>query len=206
MAKSLENIKIGKPANRALKNAGIETVDQLIDYSEKDLLSLHGFGPKALGILNTFLRENDLILKGELCMSKNHVITIEATINAPIERVWKCFTEPEHIKQWNSASDDWHTTAAENDLRVGGKFLSRMEAKDGSFGFDFSGIYDEINLHETIAYTLGDERRVRITFHGDDNKTEVIEAFDAESTNSVEMQKDGWQSILDHFKDYVEGL
>jgi uncharacterized protein YndB with AHSA1/START domain len=202
----LENIKLGKPANRTLKNAGIESIDQLTSYSEKDLLSLHGFGPKALGILKTVMQQNDLLLEGELRMNNNQVITIEATINAPIEKVWHYWTEPEHIKQWNSASDDWHTTAAENDLRVGGKFLSRMEAKDGSFGFDFSGIYDEINLHETIAYTLGDERKVSITFHGEDNKTKVIEAFDAENTNSLEMQKSGWQSILDHFKNYVEGL
>jgi uncharacterized protein YndB with AHSA1/START domain len=139
-------------------------------------------------------------------MSNNHVITIEATINAPIERVWKCFTESEHIKLWNSASEDWHTTAAENDLRPGGKFLSRMEAKDGSFGFDFSGIYDEVIEHEAIAYTLDDERRVRINFHCEDNQTKVREDFEAERTNSLEMQKSGWQSILDHFKSYVEGL
>jgi uncharacterized protein YndB with AHSA1/START domain len=138
-------------------------------------------------------------------MNNNQEITIKATINAPIEKVWQYWTEPEHIKQWNSASEDWHTTAAENDLRVGGKFLSRMEAKDGSFGFDFSGIYDEVVLFETIAYTLGDERRVRITFTSEDNKTKVIEVFDAEGTNSMKMQKAGWQSILDHFKSYVEG-
>lgn len=139
-------------------------------------------------------------------MSNNQIITIEATVNAPIETVWHYWTEPEHIKQWNSASEDWHTTTAVNDLRVGGKFLSRMEAKDGSFGFDFSGIYDEVVQYETIAYTLGDERRVRITFSKDDNNTKIIEAFDAEDTNSMEMQKNGWQSILDHFKRYVESL
>ncbi len=139
-------------------------------------------------------------------MNNNQVITIEATIDAPIEKVWQCFIEPEHIKHWNSASDDWHTTAAENDLRVGGKFLFRMEAKDGSFGFDFFGIYDEVNLNKTIAYTLGDERKVKATFHSEDNKTKVIQAFEAESTNSMEMQKAGWQSILDHFKRYVEDL
>lgn len=131
-------------------------------------------------------------------------ITIKATVNAPIETVWKFWTEPEHIKKWNNASDDWHTTAAENDLRVGGKFLSRMEAKDGSFGFDFSGIYDEVNLYKKISYTLGDERKVKITFASEEKKTQVIETFEAESTHSVEMQEAGWQAILDNFKKHVE--
>lgn len=137
-------------------------------------------------------------------MNNNQVIMIEAIVNAPREKVWQYWTGPEHIKQWNSASEDWHTTAAENDLRVGGKFLSRMEAKDGSFGFDFFGIYDEVKQYETIAYTLGDDRKVRVTFTDDNNKTKVIETFEAESTHSIEMQKAGWQSILDHFRSYVE--
>lgn len=131
-------------------------------------------------------------------------ITIKATVNAPIETVWKCWTEPEHIKKWNNASEDWHTTAAENNLRVGGTFLSRMEAKDGSFRFDFSGIYDEVKLYENIAYTLGDKRKVEITFVSEERKTEVTETFEAESTHSIEMQEAGWQSILDNFKRYTE--
>jgi uncharacterized protein YndB with AHSA1/START domain len=135
----------------------------------------------------------------------NMEITIKATVNAPVETVWKYWTEPEHIKKWNNASEDWHTTAAENDLRVGGTFLSRMEAKDGSFGFDFSGVYGEIKLYEVIAYTLGDERKVKITFIREENKTEVTETFEAESTHSIEMQEAGWQSILDNFKRYTEG-
>lgn len=137
-------------------------------------------------------------------MGEKHVIKISATVNAPVEKVWKCWTEPEHIKKWNHASEDWHTTAAVNDLRVGGTFLSRMEAKDGSFGFDFSGVYDEVKLYEIIAYKLGDERKVRITFTRDGECTEIVEVFDAESTNSIEMQQAGWQSILDNFKHYTE--
>lgn len=137
-------------------------------------------------------------------MAEKQSITIKATINEPIEKVWEFWTEPEHIKKWNSASEDWHTTAAENDLRTGGKFFSRMEAKDGSFGFDFGGVYDEVKLHEVISYTLGDERKVKITFECHENKTEVIETFEAESENSVEMQQAGWQSILDNFKRYTE--
>src|SRR5579871_4425121 len=131
-------------------------------------------------------------------------ITIGNTVNAPVEKVWKFWTEPEHIKQWNSASPDWHTPSAENDLRVGGKFLSRMEAKDGSFGFDFGGIYDEVNTHELIEYTMGDGRKVMISFLVVGDKTRVVETFEAETTNSLEMQKGGWQSILDNFKKYVE--
>jgi uncharacterized protein YndB with AHSA1/START domain len=137
-------------------------------------------------------------------MKDKQTITIKATVNAPIETIWRYWTEPEHIKKWNNASEDWHTTVAENDLRVGGKFLSRMEAKDGSFGFDFSGIYDEVKLYEVITYTLEDGRKVRIDFVSSENKTEVTETFEAESTNSIEMQQMGWQAILDNFKSYTE--
>lgn len=131
-------------------------------------------------------------------------ITVETKVQAPVEHVWKCWTEPAHITKWNSASEDWHTPFAENDLRAGGKFLSRMEAKDGSFGFDFGGIYDEVHLHEVIAYTMEDGRKVEITFKGNENETEVIETFDAESTNPVDFQQQGWQAILDNFKKYAE--
>lgn len=131
-------------------------------------------------------------------------ITIKTTVNAPVETVWKYWTEPEHIKKWNNASEDWHTTAAENDLRVGGKFLSRMEAKDGSFGFDFAGIYDEVKLYEVISYTIADGRKVKITFVCGEKKTEVTETFEAESTHPIEMQQGGWQAILDNFKKYTE--
>lgn len=132
-------------------------------------------------------------------------ITIESTINEPVEKVWRCFTEPQHIVHWNFASDDWHTPKAENDLRVGGHFVSRMEAKDGSFGFDFSGEYTAVEENQLIEYKLGDTRTVRITFEKmADNQTKVVESFDAEETHSIEMQKSGWQSILDNFKKYTE--
>ena len=132
------------------------------------------------------------------------VITVESTIDAPVEKVWELWSKPEHITKWANASDDWHTTRAENDLRAGGKFLSRMEAKDGSFGFDFGGVYDAVRENEYIEYTLGDERKVKITFTPQGNKTKVVESFDAENTHSVEMQKGGWQAILDNFKKYTE--
>ena len=121
-----------------------------------------------------------------------------------MEVVWENWTEPQHITKWNNASDDWHTPHAENDLRVGGKFLSRMEAKDGSFGFDFEGIYDEIRTMKYIEYHLEDGRQVKIHFISDDHSTKVIETFDAETINPIEMQRQGWQAILDNFKKYTE--
>ena len=137
-------------------------------------------------------------------METSNKITVETNVQASVEKVWEYWTEPTHITNWNSASDDWHTPYAENDLRVGGKFLSRMEAKDGSFGFDFGGIYDDVILHEVIAYTLGDGRKVKITFKGKENEAEVIVTFDAETENPLELQQQGWQAILDHFKKYTE--
>ena len=132
------------------------------------------------------------------------VITVKTTVYAPIEKVWKYWSSPEHITQWNNASDDWHTPRAENDLRTGGNFLTRMEARDGSAGFDFGGVYDDVQENKYIAYTMGDGRKVRVTFSGDENETDIEETFDAESENSPEMQKTGWQAILDNFKEYTE--
>jgi uncharacterized protein YndB with AHSA1/START domain len=131
-------------------------------------------------------------------------ITIEAAIKAPVEKVWEFWNAPEHIMQWCQASDDWHTINAKNDIRSGGQFSSRMEAKDGSFGFDFGGVYDEVNVNKHIAYTLGDGRKVVIDFTPNGKETKVVETFDAESENPVEMQKAGWQAILDNFKKYAE--
>jgi uncharacterized protein YndB with AHSA1/START domain len=131
-------------------------------------------------------------------------ITVESTINAPVDRVWKLWNGPEHITKWAAASDDWHTTRAENDLKTGGKFLSRMEAKDGSFGFDFGGVYDDVRTNEYIEYTMGDDRKVKINFSGNGDQTKITETFEAESTNPIEMQRGGWQAILDNFKKYTE--
>jgi len=123
------------------------------------------------------------------------VITVQATVHAPIGKVWQLWTQPEHITQWNNASEDWHTPRAENDLRKGGSFSSRMEAKDGSFGFDFGGIYDEVVENQHIEYTLGDGRKVQIHFSEVDGGTFVMEIFEAENMNSVELQRGGWQAI-----------
>jgi len=132
------------------------------------------------------------------------LITIETVVNAGVDKVWECWNKPEHITQWCNASDEWHTVRAENDLRVGGKFNSRMEAKDGSMGFDFWGIYDVVKPNEKIEYTMGDGRKCEITFTANGNSTKVVESFEAEEENSVEMQKGGWQAILDNFKKYAE--
>jgi uncharacterized protein YndB with AHSA1/START domain len=118
--------------------------------------------------------------------------------------VWSDFTDPEAMKVWNTASDDWHTTKAENDLRVGGDLTYRMEAKDGSAGFDLMGTYTEVIPHERIAYTMGDGRKVAVVFEPNENGVQLIETFDPETENTREMQQGGWQAILDNFKKYTE--
>ena len=133
-------------------------------------------------------------------------ITVEATVNAPVAKVWKSWSEPQHIKNWCAASEDWHAPKAENDLRTGGTFSTRMEAKDGSFGFDFGGVYDNVKKNELIEYTMGDGRKVKVIFSPSGDQTKIVETFDAEATNSVEMQRGGWQAILDNFKKYTESI
>lgn len=130
-------------------------------------------------------------------------ITVETTVAAPVAQVWRAYTTPEDIVRWNAASDDWHTIAASVDLRPGGAFSSRMEAKDGSLGFDFAGTYTEVVEHERIAYTFGD-RAAQVTFTDGPDGVRVRVVFDAESMHSVEQQRDGWQSILDSFARHVE--
>ncbi len=131
-------------------------------------------------------------------------ISIATTVTASPENVWKLWTEPKHIVNWNFASDDWHCPKAQNDLRVGGKMQSRMEAKDGSFGFDFEGIYDEVIDRKKIAYSMADGRQAVTVFEGNGNQTKITTTFDAEKTHPLEMQKDGWQAILDNFRKYAE--
>ncbi|REE78644.1 uncharacterized protein YndB with AHSA1/START domain [Paenibacillus taihuensis] len=132
-------------------------------------------------------------------------VTVETVIQAPVAKVWSYWTEPDHITKWNQPSEDWHSPRAENDLRVGGAFVTRMEAKDGSMGFDFGGIYDDVKLHEAISYTMGDGRKVDIAFVAQGDTTKVVEIFDPENTHPVEFQQAGWQAIMDSFKRYVEG-
>ena len=134
------------------------------------------------------------------------IVNVQTTVAAPLEKVWNCWTQPEHIVHWNHASDEWHSPRAENDLRPGGQFNFRMEAKDGSFGFDFQGVYDKVEQHQCIEYTLGDGRKVQVTFSATDAGTFVMENFEAESMNPVDMQRQGWQAILDNFGRFAEGV
>ncbi|RIA09456.1 uncharacterized protein YndB with AHSA1/START domain [Flavobacteriaceae bacterium MAR_2010_72] len=131
-------------------------------------------------------------------------ITIGATISEDPKKVWDYYNMPEHITKWNFASDDWHCPKAQNDLRVGGKLKSRMEAKDGSFGFDFEGIYKEVVPFKKIEFTMPDGRYVTTTFDDLGEQTKVTTTFDAENQNPLDMQKAGWQQILNNFKSYVE--
>ncbi|AWW29078.1 polyketide cyclase [Echinicola strongylocentroti] len=131
-------------------------------------------------------------------------ITVTVKVNAPVDKAWAYWTGPEHIMRWNKASDDWHTPHAANDLREGGAFTSRMEAKDGSMGFDFSGTYQAVQEGKMLSYTLDDGREVEVVFTPEGEGTVIKETFDPEQTNPIEMQKGGWQAILDNFKKYVE--
>ena len=131
-------------------------------------------------------------------------ITVETTVPVSPELAWAYWTQPKHIVNWNQASEDWHTPRAESDLRAGGKFTSRMESIDGKYGFDFEGYFDEVEPNRLLVSTLGDGRKTRVTFEAIPQGTKVIETFEAETENSVELQRQGWQAILDSFRRYVE--
>ena len=132
------------------------------------------------------------------------LITIETNVNAPLAKVWDYWTTPDHITKWNSAADDWHTPWAKNDLEIGGKLEARMEAKDGSMGFEFWGTYVDIIPESYLSIVLGDGRIWKVFFQEKDGVTNVTESFEAEDENTAEMQKQGWQAILDNFKKYTE--
>jgi uncharacterized protein YndB with AHSA1/START domain len=138
-------------------------------------------------------------------MEAHMKITVEATVKAPAEAVWRAWTTPDDIMNWNAASDDWHTTAAEIDLRVAGRFCYRMEAKDGSMGFDFTGVFTKVIEQELIEFSLDDDRSVSVDFTTGDEGVTVRETFEAESANSGEQQRQGWQAILNNFAKHVEG-
>jgi uncharacterized protein YndB with AHSA1/START domain len=166
-------------------NVSMNTIEGFEDYLKKTF-------PVALNLVKE-LAENPI------------EIIVETTVNASIEKAWKYWTTPEHIMQWNNASDNWHTPSAAIDLRTGGSFIYTMAAKDGSFSFDFGGVYDEVKANEIIAYTMGDGRKAKIIFSKAGNQTKIVESFDAEEMNSLELQQGGWQAILNNFKKYTEG-
>lgn len=133
-------------------------------------------------------------------------ITVQTTVQLPAEKAWEIWTQPQHIINWNFASDDWQCPTAESDLKAGGRFTSRMEAKDGSMGFDFGGTFNEVRPYEFISYTMDDNRKVSVTFTKTDNGTEITETFEAESVHSMEEQQAGWQTIIDNYKKYAESV
>lgn len=137
-------------------------------------------------------------------MKKTEKITVKATANAPVGKVWKMWNAPEDIMQWNTPDPGWHTTNSVNDLRVGGHFKSRMEAREGGLGFDFQGTYDRVIPEKEIAYTMPDGRKVSTLFSVQDGKTHIETHFDAEDENPSEQQRQGWQAILDNFVKHVE--
>lgn len=132
------------------------------------------------------------------------LVSVTATINSPTEKVWECWTNPQHVTNWNFASDDWHCPKAENNLVVEGKFSYRMEAKDGTMGFDFSGKFTLLDKPTQIQTLLDDNRKVEVFFFDRDGQTIIQENFEAETENSIELQKQGWQAILNNFKGYCE--
>lgn len=137
-------------------------------------------------------------------METKTVISVEATVDASLEKVWDYWTAPAHIVNWNAASPDWHTPKASNDLKVGGELFCRMEARDGSFGFDLKGTYTVVEPLKQLNYVFEDDRKVGVAFSAIDGKTKVVQHFEAENQNPVEMQKAGWQAIIDSFKNYTE--
>lgn len=191
-----------QPANESWKDA-YETYELLpdgtgtllkvsVDTEEAYKVAFENMFPTALANLKT--------------MAEDFMITVEAVVAAPIEKVWDSWTQPQHIVRWNQASDEWHTPWATNDLRVGGTFTSRMEAKDGSIGFDFGGIYDDVQIQRLIKYHMSDGRSVTIHFESQNGGTKVTESFDPENMHSYELQYAGWQAILNSFKHYTESI
>ncbi len=137
---------------------------------------------------------------------ENKSITVETIVEIPVEKTWEVWTEPRHITNWNFASQDWQCPSASNEVREEGKFNWRMEAKDGGMGFNYSGTYNQVIPEKSLALTLDDGRRVFIEFAGDGNSTKVTETFEAEDLNSMDLQRNGWQAILNNFKKYAESL
>jgi uncharacterized protein YndB with AHSA1/START domain len=173
-----------------VENNNITTLTAAIDLTDEHAAFFDEAFPKGLAIVKE--------------LAENFSITVSASVNASLENTWNKFTNPNDVTKWNAASDDWHTPKAENNLKVGGEFIYRMEAKDGSVGFDFKGIYTAVEPHKRIEYTMEDGRKVKITFENKNNKTIIVEQFEAENIHSFDLQKSGWQAILDNFKKHVE--
>lgn len=178
-----EQYKLKDLGEKCLLSASIDLDEQHSDYFTETF-------PKALQTIKD--------------LSENFKIVVQTIIDAPLTKVWDYYTQPTHILGWNAASDDWHTTKAENNLVAGGNFCYRMEAKDGSFGFDFEGTFTKIEMHSNLEILLGDGRKMELNFSFENNKTMVRESFQVENENSLELQQNGWQAILNNFKKYSE--
>jgi len=182
-----ENYMLEEDGDKTILNVAFDSVEDHLEF-------FNDVFPKALEIIKELSED-----------STKTMITIEATVASSIDKIWGYWTKPEHIMNWCSASEDWHVPAAENDLRVGGRFNTKMAAKDGSFAFDFGGVYTDVKTLEYIAYKMDDGRNVTISFKPEGNGIKIIESFDPETSNSMAMQEAGWQAILDNFKKYTEG-
>lgn len=179
-----------KESYRLTELNGVTQLEVTIELSEEYVSYFSEVFPKALAIVKE--------------LAEKQYLTVAATIDASIEKVWDYWTNPIHIVKWNQASEDWHTTKSNNDLQVGGQFSATMAAKDGSMSFDFGGTYTEVKPHEKIAYTLGDGRNVIIIFCKMDDGIKIVESFEAEKINALELQQGGWQAIINSFKKYTE--
>lgn len=177
---------------RLEENNGVTALTATTDMPEEFVESMGEAFKKAMDLVKS-LSENPVVL------------TVTTAVNASAEKTWGHFTQPEHIMQWNNASDDWHCPAASSDLRPGGNFSYTMAAKDGSFSFDFGGVFDEVKPFQKLTYTIADGRKVEVTFLEENGSCTVTEKFEAESMNSYDLQIGGWQAILNNFKKQVEG-
>lgn len=175
------------------KANGQTTLTAEMDSEESHVAYFTSTFPKALEVIKS-------LAEGTV----KPFITVLTTVNAPIDKVWECWTAPQHITKWCQASDDWHAPYAENDLKTAGRFKTTMAAKDGSVSFDFSGRYTEVQPKSLIEYTMDDDRKVRIRFSEQEKGTQIIESFEPESLHSHDLQRGGWQAILDNFKKYTE--
>lgn len=172
------------------ENNGVTTVVVTIDVYENYVDFFETLFPKGLEKVKA--------------LAENFYITVQTTVNASIDQVWETWNDPNDITKWYTATDTWHAPVAENDLKIGGSFKYRMEAKDGSLGFDFAGTYTTIEQNQTIEYTAEDNRKVKINFETVGDQVKITESFEAETTNSFELQRGGWQAILDNFKKFID--
>ena len=191
-----------QPSENFAWSGALETYTLIENSGTTTIKAIHDAAPEfEEWFANTFPKALQTI---KILAEQPVAITVETIVNADIEKIWSYFTQAQHIEKWYNASDDWHTPKATNDLQVNGKFDYRMEAKDGSFGFNFTGVFTVVDTHKKIAFTMDDGRKATVDFTKENNTIKVVETFDAEEENTYDLQEMGWQSILNNFKKYVE--